>query len=937
MCAPRSPRAEAQRLAALHSYSILDTPPEPAFDDIAQLAAQLAGTPTAFVCLIDEKRQWFKARVGIDMVESPREFAFCGDCILGRELIEVPDATLDHRFKENPFVVGPPHLRFYCGAPIITPDGHPLGTVAVMDTQPRHLTDSQHNALNALARQAATQLEWRRQCLKQQQAREDQAEHRREVERSLALLFSNLPGLVYRCANDEDWTAEFMSDGALSLTGYPPEDFVQRRVSLGTLIHPDDRAYVYDQVQRAAATRQAYHLKYRLCTADGGEKWVWEQGAGVYDSEGKMIALEGFISDVTERQRAEEEATREREFSEAVVNILPGVFYILDHEGRFMRWNHRMEQVSGYSAEELAGMPALRLFSGVEAEIAQAKIAEVVTRGEAEVELNLVSKTGNSTPFYFTARKIPSGEHYCQIGMGIDITKRRQAEEEVRESEERLRLLFENSSDLINILDEDCIIRFQSPSVERVLGYKVEERLGCKVTDTLHPDELPRVGVLVRKALAAPGIPLSAEFRCRHKDGSWRILESVGSAIPNRSGKRLFILTSRDVTENRRTAEQLRQSQKLEAIGQLSGGIAHDFNNILTIIQGQASLLISESGLQPRVQEALHEITDAATRAANLTRQLLTFSRRQPVELLDMDLNDAVGRTTRMLHRILREDISLKVICDQQPLIIHADASMLDQILLNLAVNARDAMPNGGELLIETSARELSPDEAGRTPGSRAGKFVCLRVKDTGVGISAQDLPRIFDPFFTTKEVGKGTGLGLSTVYGIVEQHSGWLRVDSELGRGTEFEIWLPRVASAKPQPKHTPGSLEQYRGTETILIVEDEASVRAVVSKFLRRLGYRVIEAHDGEAAMALWDQHKHEIQLLLADLVMPGGMSGTDVGRQLRSQAPGLKVIFSSGYSDELAHKEISLAPGIRFVPKPYPPARMARAVRELLDSNG
>lgn len=931
----RLPQMETQRLASLRSYSILDSPPELPFDDIAHLAAQLCGAPAAMVSLIDERRQWFKARVGVSLSETPRDLAFCAHCILEPNYLEVPDALLDDRFFDNPLVTGEPHLRFYCGAPILTPEGHALGTVAVLDTVPRRLTAEQHMALQALARQAATQLEWRRHCLAQQKSSLVQAIRQREVERSVSLLFSNLPGLVYRCANDEQWTMEFMSDGARQLTGYAPEEFTQQRLTLGSLIHPDDRATVYEQVQEATAARRPFQLRYRLLAASGEEKWLWEQGAGVFADDGRLLALEGFICDVTQQQRAAEAAAREREFSDTVVNILPGVFYILDREGRFLRWNKRMEEATGYTTDELAALPAAKLFEAEQAQLAHAKIEEVFTQGEAEVELDLVSKNGTRTPFYFTARRIPCGRSYCQVGMGIDITKRKQAEDQLRDSEERFRLLFENSSDLVNILDDQCVIRFQSPSVERILGYKVDERLGHSAADILHPDELPKVGALLCEALAEPGLPLAAEFRCRHKDGSWRIMECAGSASANRSGERLLLLSSRDVTESRHTAERLRQSQKLEAIGQLSGGIAHDFNNILTIIQGQADLVVSDPELGPRVRDAIQEIIEAANRAANLTRQLLTFSRRQPIQLENIDLNEAVGRTARMLHRIVGEDISLKVICAAGPLMIHADAGMMDQILLNLAVNARDAMPKGGELTIETTGRNLTSQDITSIPGSRPGAFVCLRVRDTGVGIPRENLPRIFDPFFTTKDVGKGTGLGLATVYGIVEQHSGWLRVDSEVDRGSLFEIWLPRVEAVKTAPAKGPGSLDQFRGTETILIVEDEASVRAVASRFLRRLGYQVLEAHDGAASIELWEQHKNQIRLLLTDLVMPGGMSGMDVARKLRAQAPELKVIFSSGYSDELAHKEIAPNPGIRFVPKPYPPARMAHAVRELLDS--
>ena len=777
-------------------------------------------------------------------------------------------------------------------------------------------------------RQVEEELRGRQAELVRALAEKEGAELRRqELERSLALLLSNLPGLVYRCRNDSNWSAEFVSEGARQLTGYAPEDFSRNRISLATITIPEDRDRVWEEVQVAVRAHKSFQLKYRICTAGGEEKWVWEQGAAVYDAAGALVALEGFICDLTEQRQAEIAVARERDFSEAVLRSISGVFYMIDEPGRLLRWNRYLEEVTGRTPAELDRMPAVELFGHGDAELIRTRIREVFLKGEAHAEATLVAKEGRATPFYFTGRRITFDGAPCLIGMGIDVSAR-------VETEERFRLLVENSSDLINILDDAGRICFRSPSAERMLGYQPDELTGRSVAELIHPEDWPRIRDLLGRLRSNPALPVAAEFRCRHRDGSWRILESLGKSIPGKPGERLILVNSRDVTESRRTAEQSRQSQKLEAIGRLSGGVAHDFNNILTVIQGQASLVQSETGLPPAVSEALVEITSAADRAAHLTRQLLTFSRRQTVHMRDIDLNDVVGRTAGMLQRMVGEDVRISVTFASQALVTHADPGMLDQVLLNLAGNARDAMPKGGQLVIQTTASDLDEQAAAQMIGSRPGSFVCLTVTDTGSGIPGEHLSRIFDPFFTTKEVGKGTGLGLATVYGIVQQHLGWITVSSEPARGSTFRIFLPRLmTAAKDEPREV-HSLDDFAGKETILLVEDEISVRALVKAVLCRLGYSVLEASSGVAALTVWREHQKDISLLLTDLVMPEGMTGIDLAQRLRIEAPHLKVIFTSGYSAEVAGRDTPLTEGANFVQKPYHPSRLAQTIRRALD---
>ena len=383
---------------------------------------------------------------------------------------------------------------------------------------------------------------------------------------------------------------------------------------------------------------------------------------------------------------------------------------------------------------------------------------------------------------------------------------------------------------------------------------------------------------------------------------------------------------------------QLRRAQKMESIGQLAAGVAHDFNNLLTVIEGHAEILLSAPGLASELGESVQQIGIAAERAANLTRQLLTFSRRQVTQPLPLDLNDVIANVTKMLVRLLGEHIGLEMECAADLPSVYADLGMMEQILVNLAVNARDAMPHGGQLLIRTESNRLDAAMTQRNPEARPGAFACLSLTDTGSGMDAQTLGRIFEPFFTTKEVGKGTGLGLATVYGIVKQHQGWVEVTSQVGRGSTFKVFLPVNEKAARTPVAEPAERNGMRGGhETILVVEDEPALCQLTRRILAGLGYDVLDAASGAAALKVWAVHRDRIDLLLTDMVMPEGVSGNDLAQRCQSERPKLKVIFTSGYSPEMVARDAALQDGSNFLQKPYRPQKLAQVVRDCLDRPG
>ena len=391
-----------------------------------------------------------------------------------------------------------------------------------------------------------------------------------------------------------------------------------------------------------------------------------------------------------------------------------------------------------------------------------------------------------------------------------------------------------------------------------------------------------------------------------------------------------------DVTERQQLEAQLRHSQKLESVGRLAAGIAHDFNNVLTVIQGHSGLLRSDPALSPAMSESVQGIARAAERGSKLTSQLLAFSRRNVIKLQRLELNEVVTNLSSLLHRTLGEDITYQFNYASDLPSVHADPGLIEQVIMNLAVNARDAMPRGGQLVISTSMADIDASYVARHPAeAREGRFICLSIADTGGGMDQLTLSRMFEPFFTTKEFGKGTGLGLATVYGIVKQHHGWIEVRSQVGQGSTFRLFLPPDERPIPTPPEQPASDEGFRGRETILVVEDESPVRWVVRESLGKYGYNVIEAGNGVEALALWHQHHGEIDLLLTDMVMPVGLSGQELAEKFSAQKPGLKVIFISGYSPQAAGRGFSVSDGLNFVQKPFDGAKLAQSVRQCLDT--
>ncbi len=509
-----------------------------------------------------------------------------------------------------------------------------------------------------------------------------------------------------------------------------------------------------------------------------------------------------------------------------------------------------------------------------------------------------------------------------------------EAEAALRRNEQRFRALVEHSWEAIALFAGDGTILYGSPATTRLLGYEIPELVGRNAFEFVHPDDQPAALARLTDAMGQPRGHVQVAARVRHKNGSWRYMEGIFTNLLDDPNVEAVVNNYRDVTEQRSLEQQVIQAQKMEAVGRLAGGVAHDFNNILTAITGYTDLLLADLPPDDPLREDVNEIHRAAQRAAALTQQLLAFSRRQVMQPSVLALNALVADIEKLLKRLLGEDITLETALDPAAGHVRADPSQLQQVLMNLAVNARDAMPRGGRITIETGDVQLDEAYAAEHRGVSPGRYALLAVSDTGTGMTEDVRSHLFEPFFTTKEMGKGTGLGLATVYGIVKQSGGHIWVYSEVGQGTSMKIYLPRV-DAPIEPVERPARPARRRagGSETILLVEDETAVRGVARQLLERQGYTVLEASNGHAALALCEERQAGIDLLLTDVVMPG-MSGRELADRLAPRYPRLRVLFMSGYTDDAIVRHGMLQPGLHYVQKPFRTEALLDKIREVLD---
>ena len=649
------------------------------------------------------------------------------------------------------------------------------------------------------------------------------------------------------------------------------------------------------------------------------------------------------------RQAASESALRESEQNLAVtLNSIGDALIATDADGQVVRLNPVAERMIGWPAGEARGRNIEDVFHIVDEATDQRvenPVAKVIRRG-AVVSLArhiaLVARDGSRRPIADSGAPIQAADGALRgvVLVFRDMTEDRAAERALKHSEERFRGLVEYSADAVLMIGEDNHILYGSPAATRTIGYGPEDWLTLDFAGLVHPDDAVAFRKDVACQRANPGVPTTGTLRIRHKAGTWRQLNVTSVNRTENPSFRATVLNLHDVTETALvrkalalSEEQLRQAQKMEAIGQLAGGVAHDFNNLLSVIISFATLGLESLHVGDPLIDDLTQIRIAGERAADLTRQLLAFSRQQVLAPVVLDLNTVVSGIDRMLRRLIGEDVELRSSLGADLARVKVDPGQIEQVIVNLAVNARDAMPQGGVLIIETANAVLDGDYAASHVGVNAGPHVMLAVSDTGIGMDHDTQERIFEPFFTTKPVGKGTGLGLSTVIGIVQQSGGNIWVYSELGKGTTFKVYFPRSDESASRGEAPPSDIASLRGSETILFVEDNPQLRSLGRVILQKNGYQVIEAQGGEEALLFCERFSGAIDLLVTDVVMPK-MNGRQLAERLSALRPGLLVLYMSGYTDNTIVHHGVLDEGINFLQKPLTPESLLRKIRSVLE---
>ncbi len=879
-------------------------------------------------------------------------------------------------------------------------------------------------------------------------------------------LLSNLPGMVYRCRNDPEWTMLFVSDGCRALTGYAPAELIEnRRVSYAQLIVAADRAAVWEAVQAAVAKREAFELRYRIVTADGAEKWVWERGLGLFDAGGRLVDLEGFITDVTATVQAEAALrSSEEKFSKAF-RASPDAISVSElATGRMIDVNEGFVRISGYTRDEIIGRTSAELGFWTAPETRAQIMTELAERGAVrELPVEARMRNGETRAFLLSAERVEIGGRPCLVIVSRDISEQKRAEQALRESEEKFSKAFRASPDAFSLSDfETTKFIAVNEGFVRIFGYSREEVIGrsarelglwlelrdrermlaeveatgsvrnlqtcfrtrrngdrqfllsaerveisgrpCLVVVSHDITEQKRAEQALREseekfarafrasptALTITELPsgryvdVNAGFertmghtreevvgRTAIEIGIWadlqdravfirrmlqnRIVRDLECTFVTRAGQPVITLVSadmieiggktcalsviHDITEQRRAEQarsaletQLRQTQKLEALGQLAGGIAHDFNNILTGILAYAELIQLDAERPAEVRKHVAAVKAASRRASDLVRQILTFSRRQAPERKPVKLSAVVREALKLLRSTLPRTIEIVEQIDDLAPVVLADATQIHQVLMNLCTNAAHAMQDRpGRLAVTLATCEVRAGERAAPASVAPGRHARLTVADTGRGMDAATLSRIFEPFFTTKEPGHGTGLGLAVVHGIVEEHDGVITVRSAPGAGTTFDIYFPEFCALDldAAPAETP----LPRGTgQRVLFVDDEEAIARAVVDLLGRLGYRVTMHTDPRAAWSAFDRAPTEFDLVVTDLTMPH-WTGLELARRLLARRPDVPIVLSTGHGGAWTPESVRML-GLRsMIGKPLTVTSLAREIHAIL----
>lgn len=769
--------------------------------------------------------------------------------------------------------------------------------------------------------------------VKEAQRRMEAEEASLESEARYRSIFENAVEGIYQSTPDGRFIS--VNPALARITGYDsPEELVRAVTDISRDIYadPEDRrAFEATLERQGTVTNQEVRFRRR----DGKIIWVSLNGRAVKDRAGKVLHYEGTVEDITDRKIAQIMIRDEMEFNRTLLQTSPAFFVALSAEGKTLLMNQSMLDALGYTMEEVSGKDYVSIFVPPEETGSVREVFSRIVSSHEPVlcEHHIVASDGRLLLVEWHGRAVRDDQGALQyfFGVGIDLTERRKAEDALRAETEKLQMLSENAPVGMVLISKEGRFTYVNTKFREMFGYDLGDVPdGRSWFRKAYPDKQYRTMVistwLEDFVDAEPGERKPRVFTVNCADGKQRLITFVTLRLT--SGEHLMV--SEDMTELKHLEDRLRQSQKMEAIGNLAGGVAHDFNNILTTIMGYGSLLQQEVGGNEKVRSHVEQILSAAQKAANLTQSLLAFSRHRTVTLKPLNLNESLKGAEKLLKRLLTEDIDFSLVLTEKDTTILADGTEIDQILFNLVSNARDAMARGGRLTIETDIVEMDSAYLEAHGFGRPGEYVAIAVSDTGVGMDDATQERMFDPFFTTKEIGKGTGLGLATVYGIVSQHNGYINVYSEPGKGATFRIFFPLAEPAAKEEQ--PDIVDVKGGSETILIAEDNEAVMTLIKKILTKHGYRTLEAADGERAVDIF-RSNGGVDLVILDSVMPK-MNGREAYEEIRRISPDVKALFISGHTRDTRLDKGIADEEVNFLPKPLSPIKLLQTIREILD---
>jgi two-component system cell cycle sensor histidine kinase/response regulator CckA len=927
------------RLTALRQTALLDTPPEEGFDRLTRMAARLLGAPTSLISLVTNDRQFFKSAIGLPEPwasgrTAPISFSFCSTVAGTGEPLVVEDARRHPLLRHSPAVRELGWVS-YAGVPLITHDGHVVGSFCVVDKAPRLWSERDIALLQDLAASTVTEIELRREIAQRRQAelgrRDSEEQHYNSFEQvGVGMALISLEGRWLR-----------INRVLAEMLGAPPDDLIGYLTE--SRVHPDDAPADREATRILLAGEcRTYTMEKRFLSGSGDVVWTLVNVSLVSSPEGQPAHFIATIQDITEQKQAEaalredeeryrlaalgsRQVIREWELASDRLSWDEGTGPLLDYQ------HSELGDTADWWYERIHPDDRERVVESIDSAVRQGD-----TNWSQEYQFRLADGSYASMEDRAWIVRDEEGRPVRLVGATSEVILERRGEQGLEEVLDALPLG-------IWILDLEGRIVLANAASREIWGETplTIQELGAQAWWTasgqpIRPEEWGAARALQRGESAA-----DEEVVIQTSDGTMKTI--LNSAIPLRDpGGEITGAVSivQDVTEKKtreaaelQRQEELQQTQKMDAVGRLAGGIAHDFNNLLTGILSYSDLILQELRPNDPIRADVEQIRDAGQRAAGLTRQLLAFSRRQFLQPRAVSLNVTVQQLEPMLQRLLGSGVTLETELDPDLGNVLVDPTQMEQVLVNLVLNAREAMPNGGRLRVATANVPFEPDPDQSENGNQPGGYVSITVSDTGVGIETAAQTRIFEPFFTTKHGASGRGLGLSTVHGIVEQSGGYINVESASGQGTSFTIYLPRYWGPEPAVGTADQRMPEV-GTETLLLVEDEAAVRSSVRRLLEWHGYTVLEARNGADALRVYEENENGIDLVLTDVIMPE-MGGHELIERLRARRPNLRVLFMSGYAEGAFARNGSMPPGTGFVEKPFTVETLMRRLREVLDA--